>query len=155
MIEINVEQSVVINLTPEEIFEYLSDPGNTMEWASGMIAIRKVSPGELRAGTLLKTTVRFLGKWLDITFEIIECEPNRCLTLKSTNGTLPCLGCYRFEQEGHGRTVVFQDAMMQFVEGVIELTGPVIVSAARRLLEYDLLTLKEILEARAPMCEIA
>jgi hypothetical protein len=47
-----------------------------------------------------------------------------------------------------GRTNVSQDTTIQLTEGILELEEPAIASAVRRQLENDLLTLKDILEAR-------
>jgi hypothetical protein len=154
LIEITFEQSLEINLSAEEVFDYIGDPGNMVEWACGMIAMRKVSAGELGVGTLLQSTVRFLGRWWDMTFEIIEYESDRCLTLKSIMGISPCLFCYRLVQDEHGSTVISREAVIQFMEGIIDLNESVIIKAVRRQLEYDLLTLKDILEARAFPCGV-
>ena len=82
-------QSVVINLPAEEIFAYMSELENLVDWSGSTIAVRKISPGELHVGATLRNTMRFLGRWMDITFEIVEYEPGRCLTIKSLSGTTP------------------------------------------------------------------
>ena len=146
----NVKQSIVINLPVEEIFAYMSDIANMVDWSSAIIAVRKISPGELHVGATVQSTIRFLGKWLDITFEIVEYEPNRYLTIKSSSGVTPCLFCYQFEPTEDGGTTVSQGTIIHLTGGVLDLAEPVVTSVVRRQLEYDLLTLKDILEARAP-----
>ena len=148
MIKMNVKQSIVINLPVEEIFAYMSDIANMVDWSSAIIAVRKISPGELHVGATVQSTIRFLGKWLDITFEIVEYEPSRYLTLKSISGVTPCLFCYQFEPSEDGGTIISQGTIIHLTGGILDLAEPVVTNVVRRQLEHDLLTLKDILEAR-------
>jgi len=90
-------QSVVINQPAEEIFAYLSDLENLVDWSGSLITVRKISPGALHVGAMGQSTMRFLGRWMDITFEIVEYEPSRYLTLKSLRGITPCVFSYQLE----------------------------------------------------------
>ena len=147
MITMNVKQNVFINLPAEDIFAYVSDFENLVDWSSVMVAARKISPGAVEVGATVRGTVRFLGKWADITFDIVEYEPGRCLTIKSTSAIAPFLFCYQFEPAEDGGTTLSQKAVIHLTEEVIELKGSVITSAVRRQIEYDLVTLKDMLEA--------
>ena len=98
-------------------------------------------------GATVRSTIRFLGKWLDITFEIVEYEPGRYLTIKSVSGIAPFLFYYQFEPVEDGGTTISQKAVIHLTEGILEMKAPVITSAVRRQIEYDLQTLKDMLEA--------
>jgi len=148
----NIKQSIVIKLPAEEIFAYMSDIENMVDWSSVIISVRKISPGELNVGATVRSTIRFLGKWLDITFEVVEYEPSRYLTLKSISGVTPCLFCYQFEPNEDGGTTVSQGTIIHLTGGVLNLAEPVVTSVIRSQLEHDLLTLKAILEARTSLC---
>jgi uncharacterized membrane protein len=148
LIMLKVNQSIVINQPIEEIFAYMSALENLVDWSGAAISVRKNSPGVMHVGATVRSTVRFLGRWCDITFEIIEYKPYHYLTIKSIFGGAPCVFCYQFEVLEDGRTNVSQDATIHLTEGILELEEPAIASAVRRQLENDLLTLKDILEAR-------
>lgn len=155
MIEIQARQSVNINLPTATVFASLCDLEKMTGWSSALISIEKTSlEEELHSGTIVKSTFRFLGRWLDILFEVVEYEPDRCLTFKSIAGYVPCLFCYQLEPVENGGTTLAEEAVINLVEEPGELMKPVITSALQRQLEYDLLTLKDVLEARAAMCEI-
>jgi hypothetical protein len=154
VITMNVKQNVFINLPAEDIFAYVSDFENLVDWSSVMIAARKISPGAIEVGATIRGTVRFLGKWLDITFEIVEYEPGRYLTIKSTSGIAPFLFCYQFEPTEDGGTSISQKAVIHLTEEVMELKASVITSAVRRQIEYDLVTLKDLLEASTSKCKL-
>jgi uncharacterized membrane protein len=149
LIQINVKQSVVINLPAEEIFAYMSDLENLVDWSNVVIAVRKSSPETRHVGATARSTIRFLGRWLDTTFEIVECEPSRSLTIKSISGVSPCLFYYQFEPVEDGGTTVSQEALIHLIEGTLDVADPVVTNVVRRQLTYDLLTLKDMLEARA------
>lgn len=148
MITLKVNQSIIINQPVEEIFAYMSVLENLVDWSAAAISVRKISPGLMHVGATVRSTVRFLGRWYDITFEIIEYKPYHYLTIKSISGGAPCAFCYQFEALEDGRTNVSQDATLHITDGILELGEPAVASAVRRQLENDLLTLKDILEAR-------
>ena len=148
LIMLKVNQSIVINQPIEEIFAYMSTFENLVDWSGAAISVRQNSPGLVHVGATVRSTVRFLGRWFDITFEIIEYKPYHYLTIKSILGGAPCVFCYQFETLEDGRTNVSQAATVHLAEGILELEEPAIASAVRRQLENDLLTLKDILEAR-------
>jgi carbon monoxide dehydrogenase subunit G len=145
------KQSLVINLPPEEIFAYMSDLENLADWSSVVIAARKSSPQSLQVGATVRCTIRFIGRWFDISFEMVECKPSRYLTIKSITGVAPCLICYRLEPVEGGGTNVTIEYVVHSTGGFLGLTEPVVTGMIRRQLEHDLLTLKDLLEAKASM----
>ena len=149
LIKMKVKHSIVINRPTEEIFAYMSELENLVDWSSVVIAARKISPGAMHVGATVRSTIRFLGRWSDITFEIVECEPSRSLTIKSIAGVAPCLFRYQFEPVEDGGSTVCQEAMIHLTGGILGLAESVVTSAVRRQLEHDLLTLKDMLEASA------
>ena len=153
MIEIQARQSVFINLPAESIFASLIDLEQMVGWSSALISSEKTTPEPLCSGSIVKSTIRFLGRWVEIFFEVVEYEPNRCLTFKSIAGYVPCLFCYQLEPVESGGTTLSEEAVINLVVEPDELMKPVITSTLQRQLEYDLLTLKDLLEARAAMCE--
>jgi len=144
----SVKQSVVINLPTEEIFAYMSDFENLIDWSSAVIAVRKSSPGAIQVGATMQSTTRILGRWLEMTFEVIECEPSRSLTIKSIAGVAPCHFCYQFEPVEDGGTNVSLEAVIH-PRGILGLAESVVTNVVRRQIEHDLLTLKDMLEASA------
>jgi uncharacterized membrane protein len=155
LIKIDIKQDVAIDLPVEKIFAYISDLANLTNWSSAVMEIKKSSPGAVSVGATLQAKVRVLGLWLDITFEIIECDPNHYLTIKSVAGVSPCLICYQFESVAADRTIVSQEIMIHHTEGLINLSVPVIKSVLSRQLTHDLLTLKEVLEDGSSPCSVA
>jgi Polyketide cyclase / dehydrase and lipid transport len=148
LITVQVKQSLFINLSAEKIFTYLSTLENLMDWSSVVSMVKNKSSEVLQVGTTLQSTIRFLGNWYDITFEVIEHEPCYSLTIKSIAGIAPCLFWYYLEPASGGGTTISQEAVVDLIEDFSEQAEQLITSALRRQLEHDLLTLKDILEVR-------
>lgn len=147
MIDINVRKSVTIDLPTPEVFAYVCDLENMLDWSSTTVSIRKIAPGALSAGATVRSTFRFLGSWLNVIFEVVEYSPDRCLTLKSIAGSPPSLFRYLFEPAEAGGTLMIEEAVIQLMGDITNQANPVITSAVTRQIEYDLQTLKEMLEA--------
>jgi hypothetical protein len=147
LITIQVKQSVFINLPAETIFAYLGELANLRNWSS-VISVGEV-PKTTHVGATVQSRIRFLGNWHDMTFEVIEYEPSYSLTIKSISGIAPCLFWFQLEPVAGGGTTVTQDAVVDLIEDYEEQTRPLIACAVRRQLEYNLLTLKDILEIQA------
>jgi len=147
--ELKVAQSVVIDLPAEEIFAYVAEFENAADWSGFVINIKKTSPGTMQVGATLRATSRFLGRWLESTYEVVECEPGHHITFKSISGVAPWVFYYLFESLEEGRTRVLQEAVIHLKGGLLGLPEPAAASTICRQLDHDLLTLKDILEARA------
>jgi uncharacterized membrane protein len=146
--EMKVAQNIVIDLPAGEIFAYVAEFENLADWSGTVIAVRKTPSGAMHVGTTVLITIRFLGKWVQSTYEVVECEPGHHITLKSIAGIAPCVFSFLFEPLEDGRTRLSFEAVIQkgAYLGLAEQTA---ASATRRQIEHDLLTLKEILEAGA------
>jgi uncharacterized membrane protein len=148
--ELKVKQSVVINLPAEDSFTYVSDLENLVEWSSIVIAVKKTSQGEMQIGTTWRVTIRFLGRWLENTYVVVEWEAGRQITLKSTSGITPCHFSFTFESLAGGKTNLLREAVinLSIKRGFMDVAEPVLASVLSRQIEHDLLTLKDLLEAR-------
>jgi uncharacterized membrane protein len=144
--ELKVEHSVFINLPAEEIFAYMSNLEKLADWSGAVISARKISSEEMLVGTRVQCTIHMLGKWFDTTYEIVECVPNRYLTFKSILSVAPTLISYQFEPvEGLGTNVILEE-IIKFTGGFLGFAESVIKNVIQRQINYDLLTLKDLLE---------
>lgn len=146
--EMKVVQNVVIDLPAGEIFAYVAELENLADWSGTVIAVRKTPSGTMHVGTTVLITIRFLGRWVQSTYEVVECEPGHHITLKSIAGIAPCVFSFLFEPLEAGRTRLSFEAVIQ-KGAYLGLAEQTMASATRRQIEHDLQTLKEILESGA------
>ena len=148
MTKIHIKQAIVIDKPIEDIFAYMSNLGNLLQWSSVIFSIQATSSEVIGVGATVKSTIRFLGMWTEMTFVVVECQPDRFLTIKSTSGITPCLFHYQFECLENGGTSIAQDIEISLIGGFRDQTEQVITKAMRRDAAHDLLNLKDTLESR-------
>ena len=145
-----MKQSVIIHRPAEDIFTYLAESEHLVDWSSVVIAVRADPWGPLQGGSRLRITTRFLGRWMETTYEVIECQPASHLTFKGTTGIIPCVFSYQFEATRRGTTVSLEVIMPLHLQGgMLGLSEALVETIVKRQLQHDLLTLKDVLEARA------
>ena len=147
MTRIHLKHSIVINVPIKSIFAYMSKLENLSDWSSIVISIHATSSVE-GLGASASSTIRFLGQRTAMTFMLVECQPYRLLTIKSTSGVTPCLFHYQFERLEDGGTSIAQDAIISLIGGLGNVPEQKIINALQRDAEYALLTLKDTLETR-------
>ncbi len=156
MTKISVKQAIIIHMHVKDVFAYMSKLENLSNWSSVIISIRanpltaKTGMGVVGAmGVTAKSTVRFLGKWSEMVLQVVECEPNSCLTIKSTSSIAPCLFHYRFEQLENGGTSIAEDITVSLIGDFEDSIEQRVTNAIWRDAQHDLLTLKDMLETGA------
>jgi uncharacterized membrane protein len=148
--QLTMKQSVYIQRPTEDIFTYMTAGEHLADWSSAVIGVRTTPSGLLHGGSRLRLTTRFLGQWLETTFEVVECQPSSHLTFKSTTGIVPCVFSYQFDATRRGTLISLETIISLhpqagrpgFGEGVI---GKIV----KRQIQHDLLTLKDVMEAGA------
>jgi uncharacterized protein YndB with AHSA1/START domain len=144
-----IAHSVNISLPPTKIFAYVTNLDHLVEWSGAVITVKKISAGEMAAGTTLRLTLRFMGRWMETIYEVVEFELDHRITLKSIAAVAPCAFYFVFEPVEGGETRVSQEAVvyLSLKSSFMDLGTSVLENAVRRNLENDLLTLKDVTES--------
>ncbi len=144
----HVEESVVINRPPEEVFDYVANRETLPEWSSPILEVQKQTQGSLmEEGVRFTTVAKFLGRRFETPFEVSVHEPPRRHTDRSTGGPFPQEYTHIFEEVAEGRTRLTQVSEGE-PGGFFRLAGPLLEMAGRRQFRADLETLKDLLEAQ-------
>jgi len=139
------EESVVINRSPQEVFAYLSNLENDPPWSSAT-EIHKTSPGPIGIGTTFRQRDRFLGRHVDLHFEVVEYEMNHHIAMKADSGPLHLEGARIVEPSGDATTRVTFVGGGQ-AHGPLKILEPLLVTVGDRRLRSQLRKLKQLLEA--------
>jgi len=143
-----IEESVEINLPPEEVFDYVADPENLPGWSSLVLEVQKETQGELREGDRYTSVAKFLGRRFETPMEVTAHEPPRLHSDKSTGGPFEQEYTFVLEEAAGGGTRLTQAAEGE-PGGFFRLVGPLLEVAGRRQFKTDLANLKDLLEARS------
>jgi uncharacterized protein YndB with AHSA1/START domain len=136
------EADVRIGRPVEEVFTYVSNPGNFPHWNSAVSAVREREPGSTYVMERQLPTGPAVNELKIVTFE----RP-REFAISTTSGPTPFVYVYRFSAED-GETIVRLDAEVQ-LDGMASLLPQLARRAVKRGVLDNFATLKRILEATA------
>ena len=139
------ENSVVVNRSAEDVFDFVLNPEHGPKWHAGTTAMRQLSDGPISLGTRFQITMRMPGRQREAVTEITEYEPNRMVTFKTQSGPIPFVLRYALEPVEAGTKLT--EVGEVDLGGVFKLIDPIITSTSKKNSENGLLTLKDILEA--------
>lgn len=142
-----VEQQLAIKASPEEIWEYISDPTNYLHFMSGITRweVRSEKPSGLgaRYRTLLKVGSSEVGGLV----EVVEFDPRRDMAWSSITG-IEQRGRWRLRPIDDERTRVTLRLTYQAGGGIFGLFADRVASGTvRRHLQASLRALKRNVEA--------
>jgi hypothetical protein len=145
-----VEEDIVIDRSPEEVFAFTTAPENDRLWSSTAVERRLESEGPVRVGTRIKAVDKFLGRRVDSTFEVTEHEPHRRSAIKFVSGPIRAEGSYTYEATNGGTRFRWTLDAPPGLGGLYlgRLTDPLVTWIFRRRLQRDLRQLKAVLERR-------
>lgn len=141
------QHRVVVERPPDEVFEFLTDLSNVPEWQSGAVEVREPD-GALEVGTTYVEVLQFLGKRMEATIEVTELEPGRRFSLRTRSGPIPFEVRHTLEPANGGSATRVHVELQGEPGGLFKLAEPLVMRNAKRQLEGDFATLKEMVEAR-------
>jgi uncharacterized protein YndB with AHSA1/START domain len=143
---VKFEVSVRINRPVEEVFAYMEDPKKLPEWNS---IVEEATPTEtpVRVGTKIQQRAKFLGRKIESTSEVVQHEPNKRFVTQ-TDKPFSLTITNTFEPEGGGTRVVV--TLEGEPGGFFRLGEPIVGRIAKKQLQAQLDTVKELLEAQVP-----
>ena len=138
------QESVVINRPLEEVFAFVSNVENDPPWSSAT-QFRQTSDGPIGVGTTFRQRDRFLGRHVDLHFEVVGYDMNHSITLKSDSALLSLEGTRIVEPLADNAT------RLTFVggghaRGVLKLVEPLLAAIGDRRLRTQLGRFKRRLE---------
>ena len=140
---IRFETDVRIERSIDEVFAYVSDPGNFPHWNSAVRAVREREPGStymIERGLPSGRAVNELT--------IVALDRPTEFAIRTTSGPTQFSYVYRFSAE-NGETVVQLDAEVE-LEGVASLLPQLARRAVKKGVDDNFATLKAILEGPSP-----
>ncbi|MEE9283041.1 MAG: SRPBCC family protein [Nitrososphaerales archaeon] len=149
VVDLNVD--VVINRPVEEVFAYMGNPENNVNWQSHCLGSVITSEGPIGVGTTFTDEIKLLGRRIKQIFEITEYDPNRKFSNKSISGPMGATGTYTFESVEGGTKVTVAGRVEP--SGLFKLIKPIIIREGKKEWESSLANLKGLLEATSTLEE--
>jgi uncharacterized protein YndB with AHSA1/START domain len=138
-----IESSTLIKRGPDEVFDYLVDLRNELEWNPGVVSMEKLTDGPIGVGT------RYLAKWKQSQRIEVECvafdRPRRWVYTNGGPVAVTFTGTLTPHQTGT-RLVVSFDARPR---GWMRLVFPVFVLVMKRQERENMVNIRRTLERSA------
>jgi ribosome-associated toxin RatA of RatAB toxin-antitoxin module len=145
---LRIDESIMINRAPEDVFAYVENLENDPIWQSGVVEAEYLDPGENRVGRRGRVVFRFLGKRLEFTGETTVYDPPKQLAVKTVDGPFDVEQVDRVEAEGDGCRLTIIYEFPRGLGGFFgKLADPLVTKLAARDGRADLEKLRDILEA--------
>ena len=139
------EHTIEIDRTPEDVFEFISQPHNFPHWQESLLEIREAK-GPLRVGREVTEVRSFMGRKMETTWTCTEHEPHSRSSIEDEEGLVPFKGTFKLEPTEHGGTYFTWTVETPGPPG-IKVPAAIVGRMVKRQLAVDSGCLKELLEA--------
>lgn len=138
---------VLIHRPIEEVFNFVVEPANTVQWLDVVAEAEKTSEGDLGVGSVYRQLFKLRGAAnQEMFFEITTFEPHQQMAFQRTGGQYLIRGTYTFEAKDGG-TLLTYDEQAGPDKFIPNLIGKLVTRRIiRRQLEADFTRLKTLLE---------
>lgn len=143
---IRIDKSTVIDRSCDDVFAYVADQTNAVQWQSGIVEIRRLTDGSPGVGTRHAIVRTLMGKQMAVENEYVAFEPGRLVTFRTTSGPA-LLASYIVEPTAAGTRLTC--TMELSVSGFLSLAEPLVAAGLRRDVDANFARLKGILDAPA------
>ncbi|CAB4860749.1 unannotated protein [freshwater metagenome] len=96
--------------TQEECFAALSDFSSAAQWDPGVVRASRVGDEPIGAGSRFELVAAFMGREVELTYEITAYEAPRRVVLRAENASVTSLDEITFDPAPGGGTLVTYDA---------------------------------------------
>ena len=134
----------LIDRSPEEVFEYVSNFDNAPNWLPGVTGVDKITEGPVTVGTRFRETRSAAGREGRVEIEVIEYDPPHRYSTQFDQGGYQATSHYTIGAENSGARV---DLVFKLRgHGLRALLTPIVSFAIKRQDKYQLADLKEAIE---------
>ncbi len=141
---IRIDESTVIARPCEEVFAFVSDQTNAVQWQSGIVDIRRLTDGPPGVGTRHAFTRTLMGRRMTGENEYVEFEPGKRVAFRTTSGP-GLLASYSVEPTPAGTRLTATIDLD--VSGIMSVAEPLVARALKRDVKANLARLRAILDA--------
>lgn len=138
-----------IDAPVEEVFAYLADPTNELEWISSARE-REVVAGGGGKGTRVRAVDQFLAKRIEFLYEVTEHDAPSRYAYRAVEGPFPGEIDVTLSPDNGGTTLTYAANAEAGFKGFFgKLTEPIVTRIFERDTSADLAKLRELVEARS------
>lgn len=142
----SIHTAITINRPIAEVWEYVSDIRNDVQWFSGVKAVRPLSAVERGAGAVLQVDAHLFGWRFTSHLRITDFVPPGRMTMLSSHSAINYSATYRLEPANEGTGTTFMLDALVIAGSYYRLLGPAFAPLLRVALRRRFAVLKQVLE---------
>lgn len=143
---VRITDSTSIDCPVEEVWRFVSDPGNTPRWYQGTLEVSQRSDGPLAVGTTFAAVAHYRGRSLMFGVRCIALHQNNEVTWEFTSGlTKGSTDSWQMEPINETSTRVTRVFDLR-VSGLWRVIQPVIARGTKRAHAAEMQNVKRLLE---------
>ncbi|MBN1931582.1 MAG: SRPBCC family protein [Desulfobacterales bacterium] len=137
------EASVEVRQPVDKVFAFATDLDNNVHWQTGFLESEIISGGSMEVGTTFRCVNEFLSQRVETQGVVTEYEPNKKCSYQVVSGPIQANNSFIFEPiEGGTKITTLAQADLK----AFRFTKAIVAYQARKQIEKDLTTLKNVLE---------
>jgi uncharacterized membrane protein len=149
-----VEESIIINRSPEDVFAFLAARNNDPVWMAAVIESEwldlaaRDSDAPMRVGRRGRMVMKNMGRRQEYVDEVTDYQPGRSIAHRTVEGPIQLDTACLTEPAGDGCRATVVGETDNFIGGPFgKLANPIVARLVSRGFRADLAKLKYLLEA--------
>ena len=138
--------SVSIDRSPQDVFDYVTDPANDAKWQSSTQSAQWTSAGPPGVGSTQDSVIKFLGRKIESTAEVTIWDPPNTFGFKTIKGPIPFQAILGLESTGESATELTADFEAEF-GGFFKLAEGLVGKQVNKEMDSNFGALKLLLES--------
>ena len=149
-----IQESVIINRRPDEVFAFLEVRSNDAEWMASVLESEWLDPtasdpaAPIAIGRRGRMLMRLPGRQVEFIDEVTDYEPGRRIAHRTVNGPIPLATACICEPAVEACRTTVVGATERLPGGLLgRVAAPLVATVIRRGFKADLARPKKILES--------
>jgi uncharacterized membrane protein len=142
---VNIKAEIFIEKPILEVFEYISDPNNAIDWLKNTISIQWKTPKPVQLNSKIAVKTNYFGKEMFYMYEVVFIEEGKKIMMKTKEGFLPMMTTYHCIDVDENTTLVKIDVKGN-PTGFLKYFSLIINMVMKNSYKKSLLKLKKIVE---------
>jgi hypothetical protein len=139
------EREITINRPAGDVWAFVNDTFNGPRFRGMTLGMRKTSPGEMGAGTVIQGRYVILGFEMTLTFQVTDWDPPRAMSATAAGRGIRSLGIRQIFDADGPRTRLRRSLDIEWTL-LGKILAPVVEPAVRRRFDAGTDKIKDLLE---------